>query len=385
MAAMPVDDPTNTIRSKGFGRPDWCRCVLIEVASAVLWETAAARRALHRLTGAWGSCDVRLVVAGRDLLCGPRLLPPAVHGRRPCPDCGRDCEREPTIEQSTSTSFRLSGHCECSGLLADVLDCALRYLDLNRATILDPPAAARRHVKHRQHDYIRTRRAARGAQVRTDRLETSAQGRRLATQEQRWLLRDIADEAGSEAPLDSEEALFNRLAVLRARRTGEDPSAVQAAVEVDFQIVRAACSVGRLINVGNAIHPEYVSWWDAYVERPLGRRRRSSDISLDNYSIESTLPRESERFPGLCAPEPDLAVGTLRAFLLDALRHAERQHSGRPTAEVLWAALEQLANAYPMHRATILEFLADQERGAMALAAVAELLHSTSGSARATA
>jgi hypothetical protein len=353
---------------------DWCRCVYLEVARAVLWETTAARRALHRAAGT--ACGATLVVAGLELLRGLRVMAPA-GTCAPCPDCGRTCQQPPTAEREAATHFRISGDCECAALLADVLDGALRYLDLRRAHVLDPAAAARRHVRVRQHDYIRVRRAQRGAQVRTDRLENGVFGRQLTTQEQRWLLRDIADEAGSSAPLDGDAALLSRLAVLRARRSGEDAATILPLVTSDFEVVRKTCSQGRRVNVGDTTYPEFVTWWEAYVERPLGRRQRSSNIPLDVVASDLDAHRSGEtEWSRLAAADDVGARDPMLTLLAEHVRRAAAEVGKDSPAGVLALALHTMTRACPTHRIALENLAVDQQRNAMALAAITELLAS---------
>lgn len=265
--------------SREAGGRQWCRCVLADVAAAVLWEINAGRGREHRAQAAYGRCDVTLIVGGYELLrdgsvsraCSP---PP----RRTCADCGDGAP----VRLAPAALFRLSGECACHAYVSAALVSALGYLRDQCEAIVDPPAAARLHVRRRQHDHLRERRAARGAQTRVDRLASSLIGARLHTADQRALLTDVAREAGSDAPLENEEQLLWRLAVLRGRRNGVDPQDLLDDVGPDLAIVRDACEQGRLVNVGTATHAEYVTWWEAFVDRPLGRRRRTSDLPLVN-------------------------------------------------------------------------------------------------------
>ncbi|MCC8250498.1 hypothetical protein [Saccharothrix luteola] len=74
------------------------------------------------------------------------------------------------------------------------------------------------------------------------------------------------------------------------------------------------------MNAGTKEHPEYVTWWERYVEQPLGRRPRRTTRPI------STLPGpDADLADGLVdtvAAEVDAQVITI---LLNALR-------GRPEA-----------------------------------------------------
>jgi len=263
-----------------FGGRSLCDCQRVRVALAVLWETAAQRQRIHRAR--WDvvrSCDARVVIAGVSLVEGGRLRQPVATGR-PLDGC-RSChsaEAEPGWMRPGLPRFFIGGDCPCQPMLLETFMIAHAYLVKAGTRLNHPEGAARQHLRSRQHDYTRLRRAEVGAQVRTDRLVTSARAQLLATDEQRLLLADIADEAGSEAPLDRDEQLELRLALRRARRQGISPEDALPSIRRDLAVVRAIFTSGRQVNLGTASRPEYVSWWEAYIELPLGRRRRTSDV-----------------------------------------------------------------------------------------------------------
>jgi len=263
-----------------FGGRSLCDCQRVGVALAVLWETAAQRQRIHRAR--WDvarSCDARVVIAGVSLVEGGRLRQTVAAGR-PLDGC-RSChsaEAEPGWMRPGLPRFFIGGDCPCQPMLLETFMTAHAYLVRAGTRLNHPEGAARQHLRSRQHDYTRLRRAEVGAQVRTDRLVTSARAQLLATDEQRLLLADLADEAGSEAPLDGDEQLEQRLALRRARRLGTNPEAALPSIRRDLAIVRGIFTGGRLVNVGTPSRPEYVSWWHAYIDLPLGRRRRTSDL-----------------------------------------------------------------------------------------------------------
>lgn len=281
-----------------------------ESVRAAVREIEDLRQGTHRAR--WGMvrrCDTVLVFAGRTIL--PRPRGPQRGPGRPAGD-----------------ELQLTGQCPCRDLVADTLLLVHEYLAGYGQTLLNPPAAVRSHIRRRKHDLIRERRHALGAQVRTDRVHSSARARGLATDEQRDLLRDVVDEAGVAAPLDSQEQLECRLASLRAGRSGSgDPprpevapagsprasDALVDAVRRDFAAVAAHCSTSPRVNVGTRLHPEYVTWWEAYVERPLGRRRRLSDIPVDTAPWQD--PAEGRPAIDLACPWSDGAF----ALVLDRM------------------------------------------------------------------
>jgi hypothetical protein len=256
-----------------------------------------------------------------------------------------------------------------------VLDALLQaheFLVARGDAIRDPAAAARQHVRGRQHDYIRSRRREQGAQVRTDRLRDSARARALDTEEQRRLFEDIVDEAGSPAPLSGQHELERRLAARRARRTAGDPDALLAEVRSDLDVVAARCSTGRKVNVGTEDHPEHVTWWEAYIERPLGRRRRLSTVPLEATptSVELRCPSSDDQ---LTLVLDRLTVGAVRAELestdrlvIGALQAALLRDPGIDRQHVLAATLNHLAAAGIVPASRVEAFLGDLQRRATA-------------------
>jgi hypothetical protein len=265
-------------------------------------------------------------------------------------------------------------------MLVDVLLAAHQFLVARGTTIRYPEGAVRRHIASRQHDYPRQQRGERGAQVRTDRLLTSARAGQLETDEQRQLLKEIADEAGSEAPLENEAQLEVRLAVLRARRLKVDPDSVLADVRRDLAIVKAHYSSGRLVNVGTVDQPDLVSWWEAYIERPLGRRHRMSDIPVS--TVPTCLDEGAQT--GVQLPCPSGEVGYQQIVdhlsadpddtVLLALRLTAQSDPRGDRDSQLEITLRRLAQEGRILSGVVESFLADPSRRVDAAEAFGEVL-----------
>jgi hypothetical protein len=360
-----------------------CDCTRVGVARAVLWEIAAHRQRIHRARWDAGPlCDVEVVVAGVSLVEVGRLRAIAATGRplKPCLDCGRPAAEQPPGARLADQRFYVGGSCPCLQMLVDVLLTAHRFLMDRGAAIRHPEGAARRHVGSRQHDYPRQRRGEMGAQVRTDRLPTSARAQQLETDEQRLLLQDVADEAGSESPLEGQVQLELRLAMLRARRLGVDIESVLAEVRRDLAVVKAHYSSGRLVNVGTSDQPEMVSWWETYIERPLGRRPRVSDIP----AVTAPNCLDDGARSGLELPCPSSEVGYQRVIdelssdpddtvLMELRRTAVSEPQG-DRGRQLEATLRRLAQEGKILTCVVESFLASPARRSRAVEAFDEVL-----------
>jgi hypothetical protein len=278
--------------------------------------------------------------------------------------------------------FFIGGDCPCQPMLLETFMTAHAYLVKAGARLNNPEGAARQHLRSRQHDYTRLRRAEVGAQVRTDRLVTSARARLLATDEQRLLLADIADEAGSEAPLDGDEQLEQRLAIRRARRQGITPEDALPSIRRDLAVVRSIFTAGRLVNVGTTSRPEYVSWWHAYIDLPLGRRRRTSDVptttapngpdSYLNNGLELPCIRAEDAYQQVLDRMAEPAE--VDHPVITALRSAVRTKSMVDADSQLETALRRLVNEGSVWSTAIDSLLADPQRRAEAIDAFRDLI-----------
>lgn len=164
------------------------------------------------------------------------------------------------------------GTCVCRDFVVDMLVVAERFL-AGMPGLANPAGAARAHVsRYAAKDWIRSRRLEQGAQARTDRVRSGWYGQCLGETE-RAVLQYLVDEAGSPAPLDSEEQLVSRLAELLADEFGGSVGACVERVRAALPVVERVCRSGRHIAVGGVL----LTWWEVNIEIPLGRRPRTSD------------------------------------------------------------------------------------------------------------
>jgi hypothetical protein len=265
-----------------------------EVVRATFDELREIRERLHA-SHQVARCDLRL--AWRDLRYGP--LP--------------RWEPEPS-----PTGLVLSGDCVCRDLVADVLYVVMTFLTEHGATMTNPPGAVRIHVRKRVHDVLRTYRCARGAQAKPKQVRGNRYGRALPDEEHRAVLGHLADEAGYSAPLPGGTYLVRRLAERCAAEFGKPVPYYLERVPAMMSAVRGVCSTGARVNVGTSAAPEYVTWYDAYIDRPLGRRPDMSITSLSDDSAsrwgsdhvadpsaQSAFAAVEVRNP---APDPDSVV-----------------------------------------------------------------------------
>jgi hypothetical protein len=233
-----------------------------EALQAIWWETADFRSQLHRLYRVQ-RCDT--VFTWRGLRLG-RLPSTPVAGGGP---------------------VVLLGSCPCRDLLADLIVEADRFLAVRRPH--NPAGAVRAHLRIRAiKDWIREGRVARGAQARTDRVRTSEVGRRLPDDFHRAVLECLVDEAGVPAPLEHEAQLVGRIATRLSAEVDGSRDQLPQAVRAALGRVEAACRAGRRVQRDG----ELITWWECYVERPLGRRSRRSDLRLGAAGVDAPGVRE---------------------------------------------------------------------------------------------
>jgi hypothetical protein len=224
------------------------------VVTALWWEVQPVRRALHRLAGVT-RCDVVVVL-------GPLRLGPGAVGPGP-----------PTVR------LDVRGECPCRDYLVDMLVESDRFLHRGPAPRTNPAGAVRHHVRTRAAgDWTRRRRVAMGAQARTDRIRSSVRARALPDELHRALLEYVVDEAGSLAPLDGEEQLCRRLAARIADEFGGTAHDRMVQVRGALPLVEAVGRTGPTFDRGDG---HRLTWWERYVEEPLGRRSRRGDVPLD--------------------------------------------------------------------------------------------------------
>ncbi|GAA3039909.1 hypothetical protein [Actinokineospora globicatena] len=176
----------------------------------------------------------------------------------------------------------LSGDCVCRDLVVDVLHVATTFLTEHGATITNPPGAVRVHVRKRVHDVLRSYRCARGAQAKPKQVRSNRYGRALPDEEHRAVLGHLVDEAGYSAPLPGGGYLVRRLAERCAAEFGKPVPYYLERVPAMMSTIRRVCDTGARVNVGTRTAPEYVTWYDAYIDRPLGRRPDTAVTSLSD-------------------------------------------------------------------------------------------------------
>ncbi len=221
-----------------------------EVVQAALSELHRSRASLHRSHGV-ARCDLGLAM-------------PGLRFGRAVPGAG----------------FVLSGECVCRDLVADVLHLVSAFLAEHGADRVNLAGAVRSHVRKRVVDVFRAYRADRGAQVKPRQVRRNRFGRALPDEEHRAVLGHLADEAGYSAPLPGQGYLLRRLAERCAAEFGRPVPYYLERLPGILRTVKHVCSAGSRVNVGTRAAPEYVSWYDAYIERPLGRRPDSATRPL---------------------------------------------------------------------------------------------------------
>lgn len=245
---------------------------------AVIAEIRTHRAVLHRSTGP-ARCDLQLPAAG--------LVGGAV---------------------------RIDGDCPCRDFLVDMLVEAYLLLARKAGQLRNPPGAVRTHLRTRATgDWIRRRRIEMGAQARCDRIRHSARARALPDEFHRALLQYLCDEAGSPAPLEDRESLVRRLGVRCAAEFGGEAQDYRDRVLAGMPVVERQCRAGPRVNDGTEDRTEFVTWWERYIERPLGRRPRFSVAELpdDRHTVSGPDPSAEDRCAA--AESDDLVVRHLVA------------------------------------------------------------------------
>lgn len=218
-----------------------------DVVRALMAELRDPRAALHRSHGVT-RCDIQLVMPGLRFGTGTTLL------------------------GVPATGLLLSGECVCRDLVADVLYLVTVFVTDHGDDMDNLAGAVRVHVRMRVVDVMRSYRAARGAQVKPKQVRKNRFGRALPDDEHRAVLGHLADEAGYSAPLPSQGYLLRRLAERCVAEFGNTVPYYLERLPAIMNTVKRVCSAGARVNVGTRNAPEYVSWYDAYIDRPLGRR-----------------------------------------------------------------------------------------------------------------
>ncbi|MBB1158044.1 MULTISPECIES: hypothetical protein [Amycolatopsis] len=281
---------------------------VVRAAVDELRETRDRLHASHRVA----RCDLRLVL--RELRYGPAAGPEPASG------------------------LVLSGECVCRDLVADVLHVVMIFLTEHGATITNPPGAVRVHVRKRVHDVLRSYRCARGAQAKPKQVRSNRYGLALPDEEHRAVFGHLVDEAGYSAPLPSGGYLVRRIAERCAAEFGKPVPYYVERIPAMLATIQCVCSTGARVNVGTRAAPEYVSWYDAYIERPLGRRPDSAVASLSD--------DDASKWGSDCVADPSAQA----AFAAVELRDA----SADPDAVVVDTVVTGFAGVPPDDRETSL-------------------------------
>jgi hypothetical protein len=250
------------------------------VLAAIWHEAHAHRAAIHRALSI-DRCDLRLSAPGVSApgLSAPGLSAPGLSAPGlSAPGLSAPGLSAPGLGQGGTGLLRLDGDCACRDFLVDMIVECHQLLAERSDELHNPPGAVRTHMRLRAApDWIRRRRTQMGAQSRSDRIRTGARARGLPDEFHRALLEYLVDEAGSMAPLEDQDALMRRLAVRCATEFGAAPERYLARVVAGVAVIERHCRSGPRVNAGTAAEPEHVTWWERYIERPLGRRPRRTD------------------------------------------------------------------------------------------------------------
>ncbi|GAB3735024.1 hypothetical protein GCM10027598_60860 [Amycolatopsis oliviviridis] len=175
----------------------------------------------------------------------------------------------------------MSGICPCRDLVADAFELTWQFV-VDRGHRFDNLAGAvRKELRFRLVELDRRARRDRGAPVKPRAVRDNRHGRALPDDLHREVLVMLVDEAGFQGPLRGEAGLLRRLADRCTDRFGGDPASHAAVLPQVLRTVERVCRTGPRVNVGTVTAPELVTWWEAYVERPLGRRADPDDLTGD--------------------------------------------------------------------------------------------------------
>ncbi|CAL9642285.1 hypothetical protein SUDANB95_06349 [Actinosynnema sp. ALI-1.44] len=280
-----------------------------EVVTAALAELRGSRAALHR-SHLVARCDLGLAMPG--LRFG---------------------------HAAPASGFVLSGDCVCRDLVADVLHIVSVFLTEHGTDRTNLAGAVRAHVRKRVIDVFRAYRADRGAQVKPKQVRRNRFGRALPDEEHRAVLGHLADEAGYSAPLPGHGYLLRRLAERCAAEFGEPVPYYLERMPNILRTVKQVCSAGTRVNVGTRTAPEYVTWYDAYIERPLGRRPDAAARSLSDDAAWAAVadPGAARAFDAVtdAEPDPDAAVVATVVGRVAAVAPADQPRTVRTAVRVL--------------------------------------------------
>ncbi|WP_439657467.1 hypothetical protein ACSHWB_34445 [Lentzea sp. HUAS TT2] len=234
-----------------------------EILLAFWYELRGPRDQLHRRHT--GPCDTELRVGGLRLGRATSIAP-------------------------RGSAFHLSGHCPCRDLVADAYVLVVEFLTTHAGSLHNPPGAIRTHLRYRLADLARRARGDRGAQVKPETVSANRYGRALPDDFHREVFVMLADEAGYSTPMLGKEGLLDRLAARCGASFAGTPEEHRALLPSVLSRIEEACRSGPRVNVGTATEPELVTWWEAYVDRPLGRRPNPADVAVEDQHTGIAAP-----------------------------------------------------------------------------------------------
>lgn len=318
-----------------------------DVAKAFWYELKSRRRAVHHRHGVW-SCDTEFRV------CGLRFGSP------------------PRTGSTATDAYRLLGTCPCRDLVADAFQVVVGYLTDHAGTLVNPGGAVRKHLRYRLTDLDRHDRAERGAPARPETVAANRHGRALPDDFHRAVLVMLVDEAGCHGPLRGHEGLLRKLADRCAGRFGGTADDYRHRLPAVLRLIERTCRQGPRVNVGTDEHRELVTWWEAYVDRPLGRRADPADLPVGVPSDHAEIP-----LPDVAAAWAFDLVGDTDQIVLDTLTDAVATASGGAADIALREAIADLGFAGVLPEARTRVLLEDPGGLAVVLSCVRDLLAGT--------
>ncbi|SFW92108.1 hypothetical protein [Amycolatopsis australiensis] len=244
-----------------------------ELARAFWAELRGPRAATHRSHHV-GLCDTELRIAGLRL---------SARG-----------------SSTADGGFRLSGGCPCRDLVADAFEVVWAFVADRGHRFDNLAGAVRTDLRFRLVELDRRARRDRGAPVKPQTVRDNRYGRALPDEFHREVFVMLADEAGARGPLRGEAGLLGRLADRCADKFGGHAATHAARLPQVLRTVERVCRTGPRVNVGTVSAPELVTWWEAYVERPLGRRPDpDSPTGEEPEILDHDTSREFDRIAAL--------------------------------------------------------------------------------------
>jgi hypothetical protein len=276
----------------------------------------------------------------------------AIHRAHPTVRC------DLRISAPGNSVIRFDGDCACRDFLVDMVTECHRHLAERPGEFRNPVGAIRIHMRLRAiPDWIRQRRTAMGAQARVDRIRTGCRARGLPDEFHRALLEYLVDEAGSMAPLDGQDQLIRRLAARCADEFGGLPEQYLSRAADGAAVVERHCRSGPRVNMGTADQPVYITWWERYIQLPLGRRPRRTVVPLP----EESGAAEAHLSAAYDATLAQAQFGEFDERVIAVFEEAKRRWPDDPEAAVHWGINELVACCLLTERAAV-AILADRSR-----------------------